>query len=75
VEVLPGWLRAVGNFIPLTYALDVARRALLGGGEVAGLGKPFVILGVFAVVSLAVGGVSFRWALARAKRDGSLSQY
>jgi ABC-type multidrug transport system permease subunit len=64
----------VGNFIPLTYALDVARRALLGA-EVGGLGKPFVILGVFAVVSLAVGGASFRWALARAKRDGSLSMY
>jgi ABC-2 type transport system permease protein len=75
VEVLPGWLRAVGNFIPLTYALDVARRALLGGGAVGGVGKPFVILGAFAVVSLAVGVVSFRWALVRAKRDGSLSQY
>jgi ABC-2 type transport system permease protein len=75
VEVLPGWLRAVGNFIPLTYALDVARRALLGGGEVGGVGRAFVILGVFAVVALAVGVLSFRWALARAKRDGSLSMY
>lgn len=75
VEVLPDWLRAVGKFIPLTYALDIGRRALLGGGDVDGLVKSFLILGAFAIVSLAVGGLSFRWALARAKRDGSLSQY
>jgi ABC-2 type transport system permease protein len=75
VEVLPAWLRTVAGFIPLTYALDVARRALLGEGEVAAVGKPMVILGAFAVVSLVVGGLIFRRALARAKRDGSLSQY
>jgi ABC-2 type transport system permease protein len=75
VEVLPDWLRAVAAFIPLTYALDVARAAVLGGAPAAPGAKPIIILGAFAVVSLAAGGVGFRWALARAKRDGSLSQY
>jgi ABC-2 type transport system permease protein len=75
VEVLPAWLRAVARFIPLTYALEVGRGALLGGAEPAATAKPFVILGAFAVVSLAVGAVSLRRGLARAKRDGSLSQY
>jgi ABC-2 type transport system permease protein len=75
VEVLPNWLRTVAACIPLTYALDVARAAVLGGGTADTGAKPFIILGAFAVVSLAVGGVGFRWALNRAKRDGSLSQY
>ncbi len=75
VEVLPDWLRAVAAFIPLTYALEVARSAVLGGAAAGPGGRPIIILGAFAVVSLAVGGAGFRWALARAKRDGSLSQY
>ena len=75
VEVLPDWLRAVAAFIPLTYALDVARAAVLGGAAAGPGAKPIIILGAFAVVSLVAGGLGFRWALARAKRDGSLSQY
>jgi ABC-2 type transport system permease protein len=75
VEVLPNWLRAVAAFIPLTYALDVARAAVLGGAVPGPAGKPLAILGAFAVASLALGGVGFRRALVRAKRDGSLSQY
>ncbi|NIT35609.1 MAG: ABC transporter permease [candidate division Zixibacteria bacterium] len=75
VEVLPDWLRAVGAFIPLTYALEVGRSALLTGAAPAASAKALAILGSFAAVSLAVGAASFRWALVRAKRDGSLSQY
>jgi ABC-2 type transport system permease protein len=76
VEVLPSWLRRVGEFIPLTYALDVGRSALLGtAGTGPSYGKAFAILGIFAAASLAVGALSFRWAMWRAKRDGSLSQY
>ncbi|HUV87754.1 MAG TPA: ABC transporter permease [bacterium] len=75
VEVLPDWLRAVGAFIPLTYALDIGRSAVLGGATPAPAARPMIILGGFAVAALAAGGVGFRWALARAKRDGSLSQY
>jgi ABC-2 type transport system permease protein len=75
VEVLPDWLRAVGAFIPLTYALDAARVALLGGAASGPPAVTMAVLGAFAVAALAVGSFAFRWALARAKRDGSLSQY
>ncbi|MEE8640738.1 MAG: ABC transporter permease [bacterium] len=75
VEVLPDWLRAVAAFIPLTYALDVARSAVLGGAAAGPATKSIIILGAFAVGALAAGGAGFRWALSRAKRDGSMSQY
>jgi ABC-2 type transport system permease protein len=75
VEVLPDWLRAVGALIPLTYALHAARVALLGGAGAGPSVGTVAVLAAFAVAALAVGGVAFRWALARAKRDGTLSQY
>jgi len=74
VEVLPEWLRAVGAFIPLTYALHVGRAALLGEAATAAA-RPLLYLAAFAAAALVVGALSFRWALARAKRDGSLGQY
>ena len=75
MEVLPDWLRAVGALIPLTYALHAARAALLGGAGAGPSVGTVAVLAAFAVAALAVGGVAFRWALARAKRDGTLSQY
>jgi len=73
VEVLPRWLRAVGAAIPLTYGLDIARDALLAGSAPAP--RSWWALAIFAAGALAAGGLTFRWALGRAKRDGSLSQY
>ncbi|UCH79311.1 MAG: ABC transporter permease [Candidatus Coatesbacteria bacterium] len=74
VEVLPAWLRTVGSFIPLTYALQVGRAALLGEAAPVSA-QPLLYLAAFAAAALAGGALSFRWALARAKRDGSLGQY
>ena len=76
LAVLPGWLRAVAKFLPLTYALEVARRALLTGGPAPpGTGRGLLILGCFAAASLAVGAAAFRWAFRRARREGSLAWY
>lgn len=73
VEVLPGWLKATAAFIPLTYGLAIARAALLGAGAVRLL--EVAVLGLYAAVALALGYLALRAALARARRDGSLSHY
>lgn len=75
VSVLPGWLQAVGQALPLTHALELVRRSALGGEGIGTLWGPFLILLAITVVLLPAG----LWACARAVRiaqtDGSLSQY
>jgi ABC-2 type transport system permease protein len=75
VEVLPSWLRAVGRAIPLTHGLEISRSALLPGAAPESLAGGFLFLAAFAAVSLPVGYASFRYALNRARKDGSLSHY
>jgi ABC-2 type transport system permease protein len=75
VTVLPGWLRAVGRFLPLTHALALLRGALLVGAGPAELQASFVALLVFASVLAPIGAGMFAFALRRARLDGSLSHY
>jgi ABC-2 type transport system permease protein len=75
VSVLPGWLQAIGQFLPLTHALELIRRSALGGEGIGTLWGPLLaLIGLTAI--LAPAGL---WACARAVRfaqtDGSLSQY
>jgi ABC-2 type transport system permease protein len=75
VAVLPDWLQILARFFPLTYSLDAMRRALLTGESLAGLWREVAVLAVFSVLLLPVSLVAFRYAVRRAKRDGSLTQF
>lgn len=75
VEILPGWLRSIGRAIPLTHGLELSRTALLPGAANERVFGGFLFLFVFAAVSLPAGYFSFKYALKRARRDGSLSHY
>jgi len=75
VEVLPGWLQAVGSLLPLTHALAVLRGGLLVGSPIAAMGGSLVALMVFAIVLAPIGAGVFAYALRRARADGSLSHY
>jgi ABC-2 type transport system permease protein len=74
-SVLPAWLQAVGQLLPLTHALELMRRSVLGGEGMDTLWRSFLALAVLTAILLPVG----LWACARAVRiaqtDGSLSQY
>lgn len=79
LNVLPAWLRWIGYLFPVTYWLELSRRALLGQ---AALGFPTfsawsnaALLGVLVgfTVVLTLGSIRFyRWALNRAKDEGML---
>lgn len=75
IAVLPGWLESISQFLPLTYALNAMRLAMLQG---ASLGEVrvdlFALLG-FSVVLTPLALLAFRRALRRARMDGSLIQY
>ena len=75
MSVLPGWLRAVGQLLPLTHALAALRGALLVGSGPRALAHSFVALALFAGVLAPVGVGVFAFALRRARVDGSLSHY
>ncbi|BBE42240.1 ABC transporter permease [Conexivisphaera calida] len=72
---LPWYLRYVSYGIPLTWALEGLRGALLYGEGLWEL-LPFIaVLAVFAAVTVPLGLLSYRLAFDRARRDGTLSQY
>jgi ABC-2 type transport system permease protein len=74
-SVLPDWLRAIGQLLPLTHSLELIRRSVLGGEGLETLWGPFLSLALLTAVLLPLG----LWACGRAVRlaqtDGSLAQY
>jgi ABC-2 type transport system permease protein len=75
VAVLPAWLKAVAQFLPITYCLEGMRRALLAGDGVAELWRETLVLLLFAGVGLPLALALFRWSVHRAKLTGALAQY
>lgn len=75
VTVLPDWLQAIARLLPLTHALELMRRSVLGGEPFEALMAPLLSLVLLAAVLLPLG----LWTVTRAVRvamtDGSLSQY
>lgn len=60
---LPGRLRAVARFIPVTYAVDALRGALLYGGSPR-MGQDLLVLALAAIAALLVGVPVLRRGLA-----------
>jgi ABC-2 type transport system permease protein len=75
IAALPWYLRYVSYTIPLTWALQGLRGALLYGEGIAQLLPVIGILAAFAAVTVPLGLLSYRVAFDRARRDGTLSQY
>jgi ABC-2 type transport system permease protein len=75
VTVLPDWLEPMSRFVPLTYALDAMRLAMLQGYSLYQIRFDiFAMLG-FTLVLTPIAFLAFRKALKRAKMEGSLTQY
>ena len=75
VEILPPWLQQCSQLLPITYTLKGMRLALLQGHSLSELSGSIVALVVFTLITLPVSIVFFDYAVRRAKRDGSLTQY
>lgn len=75
VDLLPDWLRALSMLLPITWALDGMRMALMqGAGAAASADKIWVLL-AFSAVLWPLSIWSFSWAVRKAKRDGSLGKF
>jgi ABC-2 type transport system permease protein len=75
ITVLPSWLSPVSYLIPLTYSLQAMRRAILTGDSLSALASDVMALLLFAAILLPMSFVAFRYAVKRAKIEGSLTQY
>ncbi|KPK42165.1 MAG: hypothetical protein AMJ78_03435 [Omnitrophica WOR_2 bacterium SM23_29] len=72
ITILPLWIRNISFLLPITYALDAMRKAVLNNAGLLSLGHDIACLLIFIVFLLPLGILSFKLALRRAKKDGSL---
>jgi ABC-2 type transport system permease protein len=75
VEVLPQWLQSFSAMLPLTYALNAIRHAVLQGFSFYELRYDILALVGFSVALLPLALFSFKKAVKRAKIEGSLVHY
>ena len=75
ISVLPDWLQTISYLLPVTYALEAMRLSLLKGYALTELIPNILVLSIFAVTTLPLSIAIFAYAIKRAKRDGTLTQY
>ncbi len=75
VEILPPGLQFLARLLPLTYALNAMRLALLGGASWAELAPDLLALLLFCIVLFPLSLLMFRYAVQRARMEGSLAHY
>lgn len=74
-EDMTGWIATLSRFLPITYSLRALRRALLKGAGFGELLPDMAALLLFIVILLPLGIVAFRFAVRKARQEGSLVQY
>ena len=59
-EQLPGYFQAIGQVLPLTYAVDGLKAIMLDGATLGGIGKELAVLVGSAIVILALAALTVR---------------
>lgn len=75
ITILPEGLQWLAKLIPVTYALDAMRLALLQSATLSEIFPQILALCVFSVILLPSSLFAFRYAVQRAKIEGSLTHY
>jgi ABC-2 type transport system permease protein len=75
VEVLPAPLQFLSRFLPVTYAVTAIRELLLARAAFSSILPLVLALCLFVVILGPLSILSFRFAIRRARKDGSLVQY
>lgn len=74
-ELLPPWLEALAGLLPVAPTVDAIRAVLYGESSGFDLGDALLRLALTTVVLLPLVAWSYRLAVRRLLRDGSLSHY
>jgi len=75
VAVLPGWLLAVSNLLPVTYAVRAFQLAVHRGAGLSELKGDLLVLFLFDLVLLPASAWLFSLAIKRARKNGTLGGY
>jgi len=75
VEVLPPWMQAIAEWLPLTHAIRAMRLVGLVGLGWRDVQYEVTMLAFFSVVFLALGIAAFRMVERRSQREGTLAHY
>ena len=75
ISVLPDWLQKISYLLPVTYSLEAMRLALLKGHSLSDLAPTILILMAFSTIIFPLSILIFKYAVRRAKIDGSLTHY
>lgn len=74
-SVVPSWLRAISDVLPLTYGLRALRRVLLDGAPLGAVGRDMVTLAGETSLLLALGLGAIAAGFRYARHQGTLTQY
>ncbi|HDP99639.1 MAG TPA: ABC transporter permease [bacterium] len=75
IQILPTWLEKLSYLLPITYALEGMRLALLSGYSIPQLINHIIALLTFTLVLTPLSVALFIKAVKKAKADGTLGQY
>jgi len=75
ITVLPEWLQKVSYFLPITYSLKAMRLSLIKGYSTLEILNLLIPLLIFSGIMLPLSISVFKFAVKRAKIEGSLIQY
>ena len=75
IDILPAWVQKLSYLLPITHSLHAMRLALLKNASLGTLLPAITALVVFALVTIPLSVLIFRYAIKRAKHNGSLTQY
>lgn len=75
IAVLPSWIKWLSYLLPITHSLEGLRLSLLSSASLGEIFPSIRALSVFAAALFPLSLWVFRLALAKAKKDGSLTYY
>lgn len=75
LTLLPGWLAVIASWNPASMAMEGVREALIGGAGWHVIGPDLLIVLAASLAGLACGVLTFRLALRRERRNGTLGLY
>jgi len=75
ISILPDYLRAISNFLPVTHFLKLTRGLLLDGFTISSLWGSIQYLSIFCLVLFPLSIIAFRYAYKISRIQGTLSHY
>lgn len=75
LSVLPGWMKEVAAFLPLTYAIQDIRAVVLADASFIDIRADVIKLALFAIILPVLGLAAFYFTERRARQTGALGQY